>query len=111
MRVLRAALIAAGLALLGSACAGCYLNEIDKSMAAYKGHPPPAKSEPAASAPAKPTATADAKPTGPTGLDWWKTARTLGEKPADATIGRCSVAGRTEFMRRDDCLARGGRPE
>jgi hypothetical protein len=110
MRVSRLVLIAACLVLLGSVSTGCYLNEIDKSMAQYKGHPPP-KPEPAAPAAAPPTKTANAKPAGPIGMDWWKTARTLGQKPSDGTIGRCQLGGHDEFMRRDDCLARGGQPD
>jgi hypothetical protein len=92
-----------------AALPGCFLDEIDKSMAAYEGKAPPAKPAPPppGAAPAG-GAQAPAKPAGPS---WWETARTLGSEPMDETIASCEIGGRVEFQRRDDCLARGGRPQ
>jgi len=100
--------LALGLAL--AAGSGCFLDEIDTSMAAYENNaPPPAP----AAGPAKTTApdAAGGAPAAPAGPSWWQTARTLGSEPLDDTIAACEIGGRVEFQRRDDCLARGGKPQ
>ncbi|MEB2346267.1 MAG: hypothetical protein OZ948_16195 [Deltaproteobacteria bacterium] len=87
---------------------GCFLDEIDKSMERYQGSRKTAEaSKPAGSKPAAAGAPA-AKPAGPS---WWETARTLGSDPKNEAIAGCQLAGRVEFMLRDDCLARGGQPQ
>lgn len=85
---------------------GCFLDEIDKSMELYPGAKKTAKPEPKADAPGKGK---DGAPT--SAAAWWATARSIGPELADDTITSCTVGGRTEFMRRDNCLARGGTPE
>jgi hypothetical protein len=65
--------------------------------------PPAAAAKPAApSAPAKVLADMQA---------WWKEARTLSSEAVDEDLVRCELGGRSQFMRHDDCLARGGRAE
>jgi hypothetical protein len=106
---LPALVLALGLAL--AAGSGCFLDEIDKSMDAYENKPAKAPPAPAAGqAPAAPAAGGGA-PAAPAGPSWWQTARTLGSEPIDDTIAACEIGGRVEFQRRDDCLARGGRPK
>ena len=87
------------------AATGCFLGEIDKSMARYEGNKKPAAG---GGAPAKAAPGAAPAPGAPAGPSWWQTARTLGSEPMDASIAGCRLGGRVEFMRRDDCLARGG---
>jgi hypothetical protein len=53
----------------------------------------------------------DGAPAVPSGPSWWQTARTLGSEQKNEDIIACQVGGRTEFMMRDNCLARGGTPE
>ncbi len=97
-------LVGALASIVGS---GCFLGEIDKSMEQYPGGAAAkAKETPKPQAPA--AGPDGAKPSGPS---WWSTARTIGPELQDETITTCALAGRTEFMRRDDCLARGGRPQ
>lgn len=118
--VLRSLLVA----LLLGAATGCFVgDEIDKASALTKG--PAAGGEKAAAAPgaekggaaksaaAKPGADAPnaAKPAAASAKGWWQTARTLGSDESDAGITRCELSGRSEFMLRDDCLARGGVPK
>lgn len=114
-------LFAAG--LLGAAT-GCFaMDELDKASALSNG--PAAGGNKAAAAPdakkgaaatpaaAKPGAggTSAAQPAAPNAKSWWQTARTLGSDESDAEITRCELSGRSEFMLRDDCLARGGHPK
>jgi len=110
MRLRPSRLLGLALLLVVAALPGCFLNEIDKSMENYAGASktkrPPAGAE--APAPAAGAAKAQAKPSGPS---WWATARTLGSEPVDESIAGCQLAGRVEFMLRDDCLARGGQPQ
>jgi hypothetical protein len=117
-RILELVMVLALAGILGAGLEGCYAcSEIDKAMQApgVNQAPPrsaaaPADAPQAAAAPGQPGAK-PAAPAGPIGLDWWKTATTLGQKPSDATIGRCKLGDRVEFMRRDDCTGRGGTPE
>lgn len=108
-RSLRTLALAGALALVAGT--GCFLDEIDKSMALYPGHAAEqAKEKEKATAKANAAAAekAGAKAAGPS---WWETARTIGPELEDETITTCALGGRTEFMRRDNCLARGGRPQ
>ena len=100
--------------LLGAAT-GCFaLDELDKASALSKG--PAAGGDKAAAAKpgaAKPAADAasGAQLAAPSEKSWWQTARTLSSDDSDAGITRCELAGRSEFMLRDDCVARGGHPK
>ncbi len=103
---------------------GCFaLDELDKANALASG-PATAREKAAAtagagkggaatSAAAKPGAGAAAavNPVDPNAKGWWQTARTLGSEESDAGIARCQLSGRSEFMLRDDCVARGGVPK
>jgi len=98
-------------ALLASALSGCFLDEIDKSMALYPGSPQPANQaeQPATSAPgaAAPKQTAKAKAP-PDEKSWWQNATTLGSEESKTDFVGCKLGSGVEFMTRDDCLARGG---
>lgn len=102
--------------LVASLAAGCFVgDEIDKAAALTSG-PGPAKKDPAAApADAKPKQIASAAPKpdagGPPAKSWWETARSLTSEESVSDIVGCAVSGRTEFMTRDDCLARGGTPQ
>lgn len=105
-------------ALLLSAATGCFVgDEIDKAgaLANVPGAAAPATAKPgsAGAAAAKPAAgaTAAAKPAAPAGKNWWATAHSLTSEESGEGISRCELAGRAEFMLRDDCLARGGVPK
>ena len=97
---------------------GCFVfDEIDKASELSNGPseaaPAAAKAGAAKPAPAK----AESAPSGaasaaaPSAKSWWQTARTLGSEESQEGISRCELSGRTEFMLRDDCLARGGAPK
>ena len=102
---LRSLVLAGALAL--GAGTGCFLGEIDKSMEQYPGGAAAkAKETPKPQAPAAGKDGAQAS-----GPSWWETARTIGPDLQDETITTCELDGRKEFMRRDNCLARGGRPQ
>jgi len=109
--------------LLGAA-PGCFVgDELDKAGAldnsfVSAGAKPAAAPGGANAGAAKSAATAPgagatpaAKPAAPNAKGWWQTARTLGSEQSEEGITRCELAGRTEFMLRDDCLARGGAPK
>jgi hypothetical protein len=111
-------------ALLLGAATGCFVfDELDKASALANGPgdggrkdataPGAAKPGSAKAAAAKPAAgaTAAAKPAAPAGKSWWETARSLSSEESSEGISRCKLAGRAEFMLRDDCLARGGVPK
>ena len=42
---------------------------------------------------------------------WWSQARSLDSKPMAESIVRCRLNGGQQFMRRDECLNRGGKPQ
>jgi hypothetical protein len=110
--VLRRRLLALAVALPLGAGLGCFLDEIDKAQK-LPGAGGTAK-KPAAGAAAEGggTSTADPKKPGPpSGPSWWQTARTLGSEPSNEGIVACEIGGRSEFMQREDCLARGGQPK
>lgn len=94
--------------LLLGAATGCFVgNELDKAAALNNG---PGDAAPRVEKPGSAQAAAP-KPAAPAGKSWWETARSLTSEASDAGIARCELAGRTEFMLRDDCLARGGAPK
>ena len=106
-RILLRTLAIPSLAVLLS---GCFLDEIDKSVNANKGKAealapkaPGAVDAPQQVAVAKPGA-----PAAPQGPSWWETAKSLGSEESGADIVGCGINGRTEFMTREDCAARGG---
>lgn len=83
---------------------GCFaFEEIDKGMKELERFDGKSKAEPAQPA-TTPTEQAK-KPVS----DWWEKARTLGSEPRDAGIVRCQLDGGTQFMKREDCLGRGGK--
>ena len=91
-------------ALLAGSLTGCFVvDELDKSRALLRTKPPPktVEEEPKA-APAKPAS------------DYWEHARTFapggGGHDGENAVVSCQVRGQQQFMKRDDCLRRGGRP-
>lgn len=107
--------LAAGLV---AAVSGCWVgDEIDKASAMSKGPPAAASDKTGGTAAtakggaAKPAAPKAGDTAAPSAKSWWQTARTLGSEESEAGIARCDLSGRTEFMLRDDCLARGGVPK
>lgn len=42
--------------------------------------------------------------------DWWKKSRSLTSGEVSNEFVKCELHGATQFMRRPDCLARGGTP-
>lgn len=101
--------------LLLGAATGCFVaDEIDKAAALDNG---PGAGAPRAAKAGSPKAAAAKPGTGataaanPAGKSWWETARSLTSEESDEAIARCELAGRSEFMLRDDCLARGGVPK
>jgi hypothetical protein len=42
--------------------------------------------------------------------DWWKKSRSVTSSEAKSDLVRCDLGRTTQFMRRPDCLARGGTP-
>jgi hypothetical protein len=107
--------------LLAIAATGCFLNEIDnaqnpanfsapggKAVAKSAGAAEPGAEKPKAGAT---PAGAAAKPAAPSGDAWWRTASSVTSEEGDSSITSCALGGRSEFMQREDCLARGGKPE
>jgi len=112
---------------LAIATTGCFaLEEMDKSAKLDNSYSAPgakvvAKTAGAADAPepgapkakagAAPGANAAAKPASPKGDAWWRTASSVTSEEGDSSITSCALGGRSEFMQREDCLARGGTPQ
>lgn len=114
-------------ASLAIATTGCFaLDEMDKSAKLDNSYSAPgakvvaktagasdaaaagaSKSKPGAA----PAANAAAKPASPTGDAWWRTASSVTSEDGDSSITSCALGGRSEFMQREDCLARGGTPQ
>ena len=95
--------LALGLSLLAAGASGCFVfDEIDSGMKELERFDGAADEAPATPAAAPPEAAPQAS--------WWEKARTLGSEPANERIVRCELDGTTQFMDRDDCLGRGGRP-
>ena len=42
--------------------------------------------------------------------EWWKKTRSLTSGEVSDEFVKCELGGKTQFMRRPDCLARGGTP-
>jgi hypothetical protein len=94
---------------------GCFLNEIDKSVNNSPMGAEMKKDKEAAEAKTAEGAKTDgkpAKPAAPQGASWWAKATTLSSEESTAKIVGCKKKdGKTDFMTRDDCLARGGQPQ
>jgi hypothetical protein len=102
-RVLRALRLAAlsGAAALAT---GCFVfDELDAGRRKMDG--PAAASNPAAGR------GEDTEPSRPSGgpSTWWQNARSLSSEAMSADVTRCELPGGSQFMRADDCRARGGR--
>jgi len=95
-------ILGAGLSIvLGT---GCFVfEEIDNGMKELERFDGKTEAQPA---PAKPASQQAKEPQ----VNWWEKARTLGSKPVDEGIVRCELDGAVQFMDREDCLGRGGRP-
>jgi hypothetical protein len=93
---MRIAILWLGMIFAGT---GCFLDEIDKAGEWQK--PKNAAAEPVQD-PEPPQPAAATRP------NWWATAKSLGSEESSAEIVQCSVGNTTQFMGRDDCLARGG---
>jgi hypothetical protein len=113
MRVARAGAHLLLAALAAVSLSGCFLNEIDKSVesspmgAEMKADA--AKKEADEKAAKKDGAAAKAAP--PQGASWWAKASSLSSEESTAKIVGCKLGGKTDFMTRDDCLARGGQAQ
>jgi hypothetical protein len=114
----RTALLGA-LAALALTTPGCFVfDELDAGRALMEQHSPKNPPQPAPGAPAAAPAAA-AAPAKETGLlasvqDWWtkrkvqkEAASRPGPDPTDVPVS-CRIAGRQLFVRRSDCLLRGG---
>ena len=90
---------------------GCFLNEIDKSVNSSPMGAEMKKDKDAADKTAAKTDGKPAKPAPPQGASWWAKATSLSSEESTAKIVGCKLGGKTDFMTRDDCLARGGQPQ
>lgn len=97
LRTFRTGAALAVLLLCGSAC-GEIAAELDSANAQMTG---PKKADDAAGD--------EAAAAPKQGEDWWKSATSITSKEKDPSLISCRLDGRLQFMRRDDCLARGGR--
>jgi hypothetical protein len=80
---------------------GCFVfDEIDKSQK-MMGKAPAAEPKPAARA---------SQPEKEKPANWWEKASSLTPGEGDASIVRCRIRGKLEYMREPDCLTRGGHP-
>ncbi|MCP5067949.1 MAG: hypothetical protein GY946_15415 [bacterium] len=104
--------------LLAFPLGGCFvLDELDWGMKELDKHPvnpngaPPraAKQDSKPSAPAAPESESSWEEKLPDMREWWNEARTLGSTQKDESIARCRLDGRDQFMRIDECQARGGK--
>ena len=99
------------LLLLGSA--GCsVMDELDKANSAMgtqaqKEKPEAAADDDSIAAQALKTKTELLEQS----KEWWGEATSLSPKAVDSKIVGCRLHGQTQFMAKDDCLVRGGRPE
>jgi hypothetical protein len=99
---------------VASLLSGCFVfDEIDKGQAIMEEN---SKKKPAAPA-SKAGARAKNAKASPTSSAWWSKAKIIGKGPDPAQAGeptalvRCRIGHGERFMRRNDCIAQGGRPE
>lgn len=102
------------LALTLGLSTGCMvIEEIDKAQALMpetknkKGN----KTTPTESADAVSPAVAKRNALLEQSKEWWGKATSLSPKAVSPGIARCQISGGTQYMSKDDCLARGGRPQ
>lgn len=50
------------------------------------------------------------KPRGNVDLEYWKNARTITSGEGSGDVTSCNLRGQLQFMKRDDCIRRGGEP-
>lgn len=110
---MRRRLFRALLAGIAAFLLGCFaLDELDKGAEIMEQHSG-ASTHKKKEAVAQSAAPAEDQPTPEERLrEWWSNARTLGSEEGDTEdpLVSCALRGRTEFVRRSDCLVRGGRP-
>jgi hypothetical protein len=99
---------------------GCFVNDllddaneqvseqVDKQGSGLRGSARKGKGRPGAKPAAEALQTASGEEE--KGPGWWETAKTVSSQERPDEIVECSLSGRTQFMKRDDCLSRGGRP-
>ena len=104
-RLLRRVLTHAFLVLFLAGSAGCgALGELDKGqeeMARRKGKKLNDEGELVETTAAEKRAQA---------AEYWDRAESLTQESLDASIGSCRLGGKTQFMRKNDCISRGGTP-
>jgi hypothetical protein len=100
------------LALVTILALGCFvLDELDKSKELMDKPSFSSQEEKKPEAPAQPQAAPGKAPAGrPSVGDWWKKTRSLAPGDVSSEVVRCGLDGAVQFMRRPDCLARGGTP-
>ena len=90
---------------------GCFaLDELDKGNKELDRYSRSRKQEEAkkAAAQAKPAAgTAQEDQHDPS--QWWNEARSINRRKKDSDLVQCRLGGSSQFMRKTDCLSRGGR--
>ena len=105
-------------ALLASLCQGCFVfDELDKGQQIMDQHSPrarekAAKREEAAAAPRSARAGAKQEEGTLEGLKkWWKKKREPAppKRDPDDVVVRCQIRGSLHFLRKSDCMLRGGR--
>lgn len=100
------------LLLLTTANVGCFvLDELDagkKEMSRYSKTKP--KEDPAKVEQKGAPGQVDIQAYQEQQKKWWAEARSLDPKDIDDSIVRCKLGGKSQFMGRNECLARGGKP-
>ena len=97
----------ASLVLLVGLGSGCFVfEEMDAARKLQTAPGKKAKAEPEA----KPNGTATGKKQSAKAQleQWWESARSINTGEVDESMVSCTLRGATQFMRRDECLARGG---
>lgn len=97
--------------LLGLAgTTGCMvMEEMDKAAELMPGQEQSSASDASAGSPGAEAAAPN--PLLERSKQWWDRATSIAPTELDTKIVRCRLDGRTQFMPRDDCRSRGGRPE
>jgi len=99
------------LVLLAAPTLGCYvLDELDASKKEVDRYSKHKQKEEAPKAEQKAEAGKVDLPAYQDQLkQWWGKSHSLDPQDIDSSIVRCLLGGKTQFMGRDDCLARGGK--
>jgi hypothetical protein len=92
------------LAFLASFNLGCFvIDEIDSGMKTLEAHTPTsAKEEESDTAKAAPAKVDD---------NFWQNARSIAPGSDKGNVVSCNLRGQVQFMKRDDCINRGGHPK